>query len=105
MRYLDLNQGLESRLLFIIDNYPELTEIAADALWMSSLRMRGRSSKMKRLFRGINEKYSPLLSSKLKKTTLYKLADKVSWLIPLYLFYERVDLYIHRVPLQRIELK
>lgn len=105
MRYLDLNQGLESRLLFVIDNYPELTEIAADALWMSSLRMRGRSSKMKRLFRGINEKYSPLLSSKLKKTTLYKLADKVSWLIPLYLFYERVDLYIHRVPLQRIELK
>ena len=105
MRYLDLNQGLESRLLFIIDNYPELTEKAADTLWMSSLKMKDRSPDMKRLFRDINSKYASLLSSSLKQTTLYKLASKYSILLPLYLFYQRVDLYLHRKPLGHIELK
>ena len=105
MRYLDLNQGLESRLLFIIDNYPELTEKAADTLWMSSLKMKDRSPDMKKLFRDINSKYASLLSSNLKQTTLYKLASKYSILLPLYLFYQRVDLYLHRKPLGHIELK
>lgn len=104
MRYLDLNQGLEARLLFVQEHYPELTSMAADDLWRSSFVMRGRSKEMKQLFRSVREKYSPLFSEKLKGTLLYKLADRDSVFLPLYRFYQRVDLYLHRRPLGQIKL-
>lgn len=104
MRYLDLNQGLEARLLFVKEHYPELTGLAADDLWRSSFVMRGRSKEMKLLFRYVREKYAPLFSDKLKQSLLFKLADRDSIWLPLYRFYQRVDLYLHRRPLGRIQL-
>lgn len=103
MRYIDLNQGLESRLLFIKDHYPELTALAADRLWTSCFEMRGRGKEMKELFRRINKEYSDLFSSGLKQSRVYRLADKDSIMLPLYLFYQRVNKFIHRRPLKRIK--
>ena len=103
-RYLDLNQGLESRLLFIKENYPDLTELAADRLWRSSLVMRGRSKEMALLFRRIHKEYSPLLSDKVRQSMLFKLADKCPVLLPLYFFCQRVNLFIHRKPLDKIKI-
>ncbi len=104
MRYLDLNQGLESRLLFVKEHYPELTSLAADELWKSSFEMRDRGKEMKQLFRSVRDKYASLFSDKLKQTTKFKLANRDSVLLPFYLFYERVDKYIHRRPLGRIQM-
>lgn len=103
-RYLDLNRGLEERLLFIKDHYPALTNMAAERLWYSSFVMRGRSKEMKLLFSRINEEYSSLLSEKYRQSTLFKLADRDSFLLPLYLFWKRVDLFVHRKPLGKIEI-
>ena len=103
MRYIDLNQGLESRLLFIKDHYPELTALAADRLWTSCFEMRGRGKEMKKLFRRINKEYSDLYSSGLKQSRVYQLADKDSFWLPFYLFCQRVNKFIHRRPLKRIK--
>ena len=103
-RYLDLNRGLEERLLFIKDHYPELTNMAAERLWYSSFVMRDRSKEMKRLFSRINEEYSSLLSEKYRQSTLFKLADRDSFLLPLYLFWKRVDRFVHRKPLGKIKI-
>lgn len=103
-RYFDLNQGLESRLLFVHENYPELTELAANRLWMSSFRMSNRGPEMKELFEDINQRYASWFGSDLKRTMLYKLASRGSVLVPLYLFWEKVDLFIHRQPLKRIKI-
>ena len=103
MRYIDLNQGLESRLLFIKDHYPELTALAADRLWTSCFEMRGRGKEMKKLFRRINKEYSDLYSPRLKQSRVYQLADKDSFWLPFYLFCQRVNKFIHRRPLKRIK--
>ena len=102
-RYFDLNQGLEARLLFIKENYPELTSLAADRLWMSSFRMSERGPEMKKLFESINKKYASLVGGRLKQSMLFKLASRDSIWVPLYLFWEKVDLFIHRKPLKRIK--
>lgn len=103
MRYIDLNKGLESRLLFIKDHYPELTALAADRLWSSCFEMRGRGKEMKELFKRINKEYSDLYSSRLKQSRVYQLADKDSFWLPFYLFCQRVNKFIHRRPLKRIK--
>ena len=103
MRYLDLNHGLESRLMFIKEHYPELTALAADRLWNSCFEMRGRGEEMKALFRRINKEYSNLFSAELMRSTVYQLADKESIWLPFYLFCRRVNKFIHRRPLKRIK--
>lgn len=105
MKYLDLNQGLETRLLFVKEHYPQLTELAADRLWRSSFEMRGRGKEMNAFFHKINKSYSNLFSPKLKQSMLYRLADRDSILLPLYLFCRRVNSFIHRKPLKRIKVQ
>ena len=103
MRYLDLNQGLESRLLFIRDHYPDLTSLAADHLWKNCFEMRGRGKEMNALFKRINNAYSDLFSAELKQTLTFRLADRNSIWLPFYLFCPRVNKFIHRSPLKRIK--
>ena len=104
-RYLDLVLGLESRLKFITEYYPDLTNLAADDLWKNSFKMRDRSKEMKELFYSVSEKYDSLFSNELKKNVLFKLANKKSIWLPSYLFYMRVNRFIHRKFLAYIELQ
>lgn len=95
-KYLDLVLGLESRLMFIKEYYPELTTAAADALWTSAFSMRGRSAEINQLFKIINQKYSSLFSSCLKQSRVFILAEKDSMWLPFYLFYRRVEVFFER---------
>lgn len=100
--YIDLIKGNETRLSFISNHYPDLTELAADAIWRNSFVMRERGKNMELIFQKIHANYSPLLSSDLRNSLLYKLVDRKSLWLPLYMFLKRLNAFIRRKPLKKM---
>ena len=100
--YIDLIKGNETRLSFISNHYPDLTELAADALWRNSFVMSERGKNMELIFQKIHANYSPLLSSDLRNSLLYKLVDRKSLWLPLYMFLKRLNAFIRRKPLKKM---
>ena len=101
-KLLQLLEGNEQRLLFIRDNYPRLTGVAADFLWRLSFDYQKLGPEFTQFFNEVNNKYTSLLSDHFKRSFIYRLAVNNSPLLPLYLFAKRVK--DHFNPIKRIEL-
>lgn len=104
VRLLDLIEGQERRLGFIIQSYPEYTCEMADRLWKSSFSMRNINDDFNLVFKRIDDQYRCLLSSQFKDSLYYKLASSGSKWFRIYCFYLRVNGRIFGKKLQRIEL-
>ena len=104
-RLLDLLEGYESRLDFICDHYPDLTEMAADQLWRSAFGMRNNGAAFIRFYERVEAAYSSLFSDNLRSSVLFKLAGNRSHFLPLFLFFRRVKNRIFSKSLKRVELR
>ncbi len=102
-RLLDLLEGNERRLLFVCNHYPDLAAIAADKLWRSSFGMRKRGIAFNHFYERIVRDYFSLFSHNLKSSILFKLAERRSHFLPLYLFFCRVKNKLMSKSLKRIE--
>lgn len=103
-RLLDLFGGLEQRLNFLVNNYPELASQQADRLWKMGFSNHNKSASFHERFQRIDTLCTPLLSDSFKTSAFYSLAARNSSLLPAYQFLNRVWVYFTAKRLQRINL-
>ena len=104
-KLLDLYRGLEVQLVFLIENYPELVSIIADKLWVQSFSSRNQDADFKDFYDQFNAKYESFLSDSFKKSLFYILAKRESGLLPLYIFYQKVNGHLFSKPFKRVALE
>ncbi len=103
-RILDLYSGLEQRLSFLIENYPDLVGLQADKLWTMAFSSRNRGASFRDIFLKLDAICGPILSESFKQSIFYGLASKESCLLPAYQFINRVWNHFTAKRLQRIDL-
>ncbi len=104
-KLLDLYRGLEAQLVFLIEHYPKLVSIIADKIWAQSFSTRNNDADFKDFYDQFNAKYKSLLSENFKKSLFYYLAKRESRLLPLYIFYKRVNGRLFSKPFKRAGLE
>lgn len=75
-RLIDLLEGNEQRLAFIVENYPDLTSPMADKLWNMAFHLnKSYPDIFAKPYQRITRRYHPLLSDTLRRSLHYRLRN------------------------------